>query len=146
MITEEIGTVGLEIVVREDHAFGWQPIVISAPADLIGYQRRAEEIANRLRVRFDRSICAGSQTRDVSAVAAVGVSDPRNIIGFRNLHRPEPDRRAQERATSKIECRLGNDRAPVAYRRRSERHRSHFHLNQMEIARVCVDLRNRYAN
>jgi hypothetical protein len=53
MITEKIGAAGLEIVVREDHAFGWQPIVAAAPGDLIGYQRRAEEIANRLRLQFD---------------------------------------------------------------------------------------------
>jgi len=53
MIPEKIGTVGLEIVVREDHACGWQPIVAAAPGDLIGYQRPAEEIANRLRFQFD---------------------------------------------------------------------------------------------
>jgi hypothetical protein len=55
MITRKIGVVGLEIVVREDHAFGWQPSVTAAPGDLIGYQRRAEEIARRLRIQFDLS-------------------------------------------------------------------------------------------
>ena len=53
MITAKIGVVGLEVVVRKDHAFGWQPSVAAAPGDLIGYQRRAEEIANRLRMQFD---------------------------------------------------------------------------------------------
>jgi hypothetical protein len=53
MITEKIGIRNLEIVVHEDHAFGWLPNVVSAPGDLIGYQRRAEEIANRLRMGFD---------------------------------------------------------------------------------------------
>lgn len=53
MITAKIGVEGLEIVVRKDHAFGWQPSVAAAPGDLIGYQRRAEEIANRLRMQFD---------------------------------------------------------------------------------------------
>jgi hypothetical protein len=53
MITEKIGAVGLEVVVRKDHAYGWQPNVVSAPGDLIGYQRRAEEIADRLRFKFD---------------------------------------------------------------------------------------------
>jgi hypothetical protein len=53
MITVKIGAPGLEVVVREDHAYGWQPNVVSAPGDLIGYQRRAEEIANRLRIQFD---------------------------------------------------------------------------------------------
>jgi hypothetical protein len=53
MITAKIGVSGLEIVVREDHAYGWQPNVVAAPGDLIGYQRRAEEIAHRLRVQFD---------------------------------------------------------------------------------------------
>ena len=53
MITEKIGVRELEIVVRWDHAYGWQPTVVAAPGDLIGYQRRAEEIANRLRMQFD---------------------------------------------------------------------------------------------
>ena len=52
-ITAKIGISGLEIVVREDHAYGWQPTVVAAPGDLIGYQRRAEEVANRLRFQFD---------------------------------------------------------------------------------------------
>ena len=53
MITAKIGVTGLEIVVRKDHAFGWQPSVAVAPGDLIGYQRRADEIASRLRMQFD---------------------------------------------------------------------------------------------
>jgi hypothetical protein len=53
MIAAKIGVAGLEVVVRKDHAYGWQPSVTSAPADLIGFQRRAEEIAHRLRVQFD---------------------------------------------------------------------------------------------
>ena len=53
MIASKIGVVGLEIQVRKDHAFGWQPTVVSAPSDLIGFQRRAEEIAHRLRTQFD---------------------------------------------------------------------------------------------
>ena len=53
MIAGKIGVVGLEIQVRKDHAFGWQPTVVSAPSDLIGFQRRAEEIAHRLRTQFD---------------------------------------------------------------------------------------------
>jgi hypothetical protein len=53
MITAKIGVAGLEVVVRKDHAYGWQPNVTYAPGDLIGFQRRAEEIAHRLRVQFD---------------------------------------------------------------------------------------------
>jgi hypothetical protein len=53
MITAKIGAPGLEIVVHEDHAYGWQPNVVAAPGDLIGYQRRAEEVAHRLRVQFE---------------------------------------------------------------------------------------------
>jgi len=55
MITAKIGASGLEILVRRDHVYGWQANVISAPGDLIGYQRRAEEIAHRLRAQFDLS-------------------------------------------------------------------------------------------
>jgi hypothetical protein len=53
MIADKIGAFGLEVAIRKDHAFGWQPTVVAAPGDLIGYQRRAEEIANRLRFQFD---------------------------------------------------------------------------------------------
>jgi hypothetical protein len=53
MIASKIGASGVDVVVRKDHAYGWQPNVINAPNNLIGFQRRAEEIANRLRVSFD---------------------------------------------------------------------------------------------
>jgi hypothetical protein len=53
IIAQRIGVVGLEIFVRKDHAFGWQPTVVHAPSDLIGFQRRADEIAHRLRAQFD---------------------------------------------------------------------------------------------
>jgi len=53
MIARKIAVVGLEILVRKDHAFGWQPTVVFAPSDLIGFQRRADEIAHRLRAQFD---------------------------------------------------------------------------------------------
>jgi len=53
MIAKKINVAGLEIAVRKDHAFGWTPTVLSAPADAIGFQRRAEEIARYLRVQFD---------------------------------------------------------------------------------------------
>jgi hypothetical protein len=52
MIVSALGVKGLDIQVRKDHAYGWQPTVVSSPGDLIGYQRRVEEIANRLRFPF----------------------------------------------------------------------------------------------
>ena len=52
MIVSALGVRELGIEIRRDHAYGWQPTVISSPGDLIGYQRRAEEIANRLRFQF----------------------------------------------------------------------------------------------
>jgi hypothetical protein len=52
MIAAALGVKELDIEVRRDHAYGWQPTVVSSPGDLIGYQRRVEEIANRLRVQF----------------------------------------------------------------------------------------------
>ena len=52
MITSSLNVRDVDIQIRRDHAYGWQPIVVSSPGDLIGYQRRAEEIANRLRVQF----------------------------------------------------------------------------------------------
>jgi hypothetical protein len=53
MITTALGINDVHVRVRRDHAYGWQPIVVSSPGDTIGYQRRVEEIANRLRFQFD---------------------------------------------------------------------------------------------
>jgi hypothetical protein len=52
MIISALGVREVDIQVRKDHAYGWQPTVVSSPGDLIGYQRRVEEIANRLRLQF----------------------------------------------------------------------------------------------
>jgi hypothetical protein len=52
MIVSSLGVREIEIQVRQDHAYGWQPTVVASPGDLIGYQRRVEEIANRLRLQF----------------------------------------------------------------------------------------------
>ena len=53
LITAKIGVHELFIRVRKDHAYGWEPTVEDAPGDIIGFQRRAEEIASRLRVQYD---------------------------------------------------------------------------------------------
>jgi len=53
MIVAALGVSAVYITVRKDHAYGWQPTVVSSPGDSIGYQRRVEEIAHRLRVEFD---------------------------------------------------------------------------------------------
>jgi hypothetical protein len=52
MIASSLGVGETEIQIRKDHAYGWQPTVVACSGDLIGYQRRVEEIADRLRVRF----------------------------------------------------------------------------------------------
>jgi hypothetical protein len=52
LIVSSLGVGDVEIQVRQDHAYGWQPTVVASPGDLIGYQRRVEEIANRLRFQF----------------------------------------------------------------------------------------------
>ena len=52
MLIATLNVRDVDIQVRKDHAYGWQPIVVSSPGDLIGYQRRVEEIANRLRFQF----------------------------------------------------------------------------------------------
>ena len=53
MIVSSLGVSEIEIQIRQDHAYGWQPTVVACPGDLIGYQRRIETIANRLRFQFD---------------------------------------------------------------------------------------------
>jgi hypothetical protein len=53
MIVAALGVSEVYVSVRKDHAYGWLPTVVSSPGDAIGYQRRAEEIANRLRIQFD---------------------------------------------------------------------------------------------
>jgi hypothetical protein len=53
MIGLALGVHEVHVRVRKDHAYGWQPTVVSSPGDSIGYQRRVEEIARRLRLQFD---------------------------------------------------------------------------------------------
>jgi hypothetical protein len=53
LIVDALGVREVCVRVRKDHAYGWQPTVVSSPGDSIGYQRRVEEIANRLRLQFD---------------------------------------------------------------------------------------------
>jgi hypothetical protein len=53
MIVSALGIKEVCVSVRKDHAYGWQPTVVSSPGDSIGYQRRVDEIANRLRFQFD---------------------------------------------------------------------------------------------
>jgi hypothetical protein len=53
MIVSALGLNGVYVSVRKDHAYAWQPTVVSCPGDSIGFQRRVEEIANRLRFQFD---------------------------------------------------------------------------------------------
>jgi hypothetical protein len=53
IIHQVVGVPGLDITVRRDHAYGWQPIVLSAPGNPIGFQRRVEEIALRMRMQYD---------------------------------------------------------------------------------------------
>ena len=53
MIISAMGVREVYVSVREDHAFRWQPTVVSSPGDSIGYQRRVDEIAHRLRFQFD---------------------------------------------------------------------------------------------
>jgi hypothetical protein len=53
MVVSALGVSEVEVSIRRDHAYGWQPTVVSCPGDSIGFQRRVEEIANRLRFEFD---------------------------------------------------------------------------------------------
>jgi hypothetical protein len=53
MIVAAMGVREVFVSVREDHAYGWQPTVTSSPGDSIGYQRRVDQIADRLRCQFD---------------------------------------------------------------------------------------------
>ena len=53
MIATQLGVGGLSIGVRKDHAYGWQPRVEYSPGNQLGFQRRAEEIANKLRQHYE---------------------------------------------------------------------------------------------
>jgi hypothetical protein len=52
LIVSSLGVREIEIQIRKDRAYGWQPTVVASPGDLISCQRRVEEIAKRLRVQF----------------------------------------------------------------------------------------------
>lgn len=53
MISAQLGVGGLAIGVRKDHAYGWQPRVEHSPGNQLGFQRRADEIADRLRQYYE---------------------------------------------------------------------------------------------
>ena len=53
MIVSAMGIGQVYVNVRKDNAYGWQPKVVSSPGDSIGFQRRVDEIAHRLRFQFD---------------------------------------------------------------------------------------------
>ena len=53
LIRVQIGVGVLAIGVRKDHAYGWQPMVEYAPGNQLGFQRRADEIAEKLRQVYE---------------------------------------------------------------------------------------------
>jgi hypothetical protein len=53
IIRTQIGNEKLAIGVRKDHAYGWQPMIEYAPGNQLGFQRRADEIAERLRQQYE---------------------------------------------------------------------------------------------
>jgi hypothetical protein len=53
IIRARLGSDELAIGVRKDHAYGWQPMIEYAPGNQLGFQRRADEIAERLRQEYD---------------------------------------------------------------------------------------------
>jgi hypothetical protein len=53
LIRAQIGVGELAIGVRKDHAYGWQPMIEYAPGNQLGFQRRAEEIAEKLRQEYE---------------------------------------------------------------------------------------------
>ena len=53
LIVSALGVADVEVSVRRDHAYGWQPTVVSCPGNSIGFQRRVEEIAKPLQRQFD---------------------------------------------------------------------------------------------
>ena len=57
MIVSALHVKDVGVQVRKDHAYGWQPIVVSSPGDLIGYQRRVGEIA-KIRLADSAPGCA----------------------------------------------------------------------------------------
>ena len=52
LIRAQIGVEELAIGVRTDHAYGWQPMIEYAPGNQLGFQRRADQIAEKLRQEY----------------------------------------------------------------------------------------------
>jgi hypothetical protein len=53
LIHAQLGVSDVAIGVRKDHAFGWQPLIEYAPGNQLGFQRRADEIAEKLRQDYE---------------------------------------------------------------------------------------------
>ena len=53
LISAQIGIRDVAVGVRKDHAYGWQPMIEHAPGNQLGFQRRADEIADQLRKDYE---------------------------------------------------------------------------------------------
>jgi hypothetical protein len=53
LVQQRLGVNELAVGVRKDHAFGWQPMIEYAPGNQLGFQRRADEIAEKLREEYE---------------------------------------------------------------------------------------------
>jgi hypothetical protein len=52
LVASGIGVGGVAVAVHKDPAYGWHPTVMTAPAQAIAAQLRAEQVAKELRERF----------------------------------------------------------------------------------------------
>jgi hypothetical protein len=53
LITAQMGVGDVGIGIRKDHAYGWQPMIEYSPGNQLGFQRRADQIADTLRKDYE---------------------------------------------------------------------------------------------
>jgi hypothetical protein len=53
LITAQMGVGGVAVGIRKDHAYGWQPMIEYSPGNQLGFQRRADQIADVLRQDYE---------------------------------------------------------------------------------------------
>jgi hypothetical protein len=53
MITDRLGIGGVHVMVHPDLEYGWQPTVVTVPAEVVRCQQLVEGIAAELRTEFE---------------------------------------------------------------------------------------------